>query len=168
MLGMCKHPRMHAGALCILHGGSTHAMEKRMTKHMLEHAYTPNWHACTLTLVCLLIRLTFYPSMVSCIGASMNKEQRNARARGLFVDHLGYCYARRSRIVHYARCAVPRVPLLAVPLQVVGTRSVLGTGLALAPWSGPAAGLMSCPGVLRCKRLLYDRVRRDLCHVCPP
>ena len=48
---------------------------------------------------------------------------------------------------------------VAVHLQVVGTRSVLGSDLELAPWSGPATGPMSCPGVLRCQceRLLWDR-----------
>jgi len=46
---------------------------------------------------------------------------------------------------------------VAVPLQVVGTRSVLRSDLELAPWSGPAAGPMSCPGVLRCERLVRDQ-----------
>ena len=72
-LGMRKHSCIHAGALCILYEGSTHTMEARMPPRMLEHACTPNRHACTLTSVCLPIGLTFYPSMVSCIVAKMHK-----------------------------------------------------------------------------------------------
>jgi len=41
----------------------------------------------------------------------MNKEQRKARAWGLFVDHPGYCRARRSRKLHCAMCAAPRAQL---------------------------------------------------------
>jgi len=79
-----------------------------------KHAYPHTcWsmrapHIGTLTLVCLPIGLTFYPTMISCIFPSMHKEQRKARAWGMFVDHPGYYHARRSRIVHCARCAAPR------------------------------------------------------------
>ena len=53
-----------------------------------------------------------------------------ARAWGLFVDHLGYCRARRSKIVHCARCAARRISLLPMLQQVVATRSVFGAGLS--------------------------------------
>jgi len=41
--------------------------------------------------------------------------------------------------------------------QVVATQSVLGVSLELAPWSGPVTGLISCPGVWWCERLLIGR-----------
>jgi len=129
---------------------------------------SPNRHACTCISVCLPIGLTFYPSRVSCVVASMHKEQRKARAWGLFVDHPRYCRARRSRIVHCTRCAAPPAPLLHVFQFPSANPPCARAGLGLAPWSGPAAVPVSCPGVLRCERLLCDRVRCDLCHVCPP
>jgi len=167
-LGVRKHACIYAEALYILYEGSTHAMEVRMSPHMLEHACTPNRHACTCISVCLLIGLTFYPNRVSCVVASMHKEQRKARAWGLFVDHPGYCSARRSRIVHCARCAAPPAPLLHVFQFPRANLPCARAGLELAPWSGPAAVPVSCPGVLLCERLLCDRARCDLCHVCPP
>jgi len=75
---------------------------------------------------------------------------------------------KNSALCQVCRTSSSTSARVAVPLQVVGTRSVLGAGLELAPWSGSATGPMSCPGVLRCERLLRDRARRDLCRVCPP
>jgi len=109
--------------------------------HMLEHACAPNRHACTLTLVCLLMGVTFYPSMDSCVVASMNKDQRNARAWGLFVDHPGYCCATRLRILHCAMCAARRAQLLHACCS-----SPAGSGNL---WSGPACNSSSGWGRLQ-------------------
>ena len=51
--------------------------------------------------------------------SSMHKEQRKARAWGLFVDHLGFCHARWSLIVHCDRCTPRRALLLPRVLQEV-------------------------------------------------
>jgi len=103
---MHQHACIHAAALCILYQSSTHAMEAHIPPHMLEHACTPNRHACALTSVGLSIN----PGTIRCVFASMQQEQRKARAWGLFVDHPGYCHTRWSLLVHCAKCAGTGIP----------------------------------------------------------
>jgi len=70
----------------------------------------PCRHACTLTLVGGPSVLTFYPNRMSCFFASMHKEQRKTRVRGLFVHHPGFCHVRWSLLVHCDRCTPRRAP----------------------------------------------------------
>jgi len=153
-----------------------HIVQKQHACNVSTHALTragvcmhPNRHACTLTLVGLPIVLTFYTNMMSCVFASMHKEQRKARAWGLFVDHPGYCHARRSLLVYCAMCASSRSPLLNARCSCAAALlGPAGNPRSLTIYSRPAAGFMSCPGVLQCDRLLRHWACCYLCCVCPP
>jgi len=101
----CKHTCRHAAALCISYNSSTHARGAHVPSHVVMHACNPtDTHARQHWWVCR-------PSQrfCACVCANMHREQRKARAGGLFVDHPGYCpgVLQCECLLHYLACRYP-------------------------------------------------------------